>query len=736
MELLSNGVVMAEGPGVSKNWYALTPSSSGSYVKGTWSSLASMSLQRLYDATNVLDDGRVFIVGGEYSGPGGANNWTNTGEIYDPVANSWSSIPNFPQSQFGDDPSMLLPNGNVLVGYLSGPQTYIYNTTSNTWSQGATKLNSDASDEETWVKLPDDSVLTYDVFSSGNAQRYVPSSNQWVATGHVPVSLTSSAVGYELGPAFLLPDGRVFYLGANGNTAYYTPSSNSWAAGPVIPNHRGADDAPGAMMPNGDILFAADSPLFNAPTHIYEFNPTTGVYTDVTPSAAGLSSTPAYETRMLVLPSGQVLFNTGGNKLWVYTPSGSPQSSWQPTITSIAANGSNYTLTGTQINGLSAGASYGDDAEMDSNYPIIELSNGSGTTYFARTFDWSSTGVATGSASVSTSFSIPSGVPNGTYSVSVIANGIASAPYSFTYGQSSGSADLSVNNSGTATETEGDSLTYSLTVTNGGPNDATATVLTDTLGAGMQYQSATTSQGTISEANGVVTISLGTVPNGQTATATVTVLAIGYGNLTDLASVTSSVSDLNTGNNSASATTAVAAAPIVVSAPIAITPSRRVSNLQVATFTCAGGVVPTSSFVVTIDWGDGKTSGGTIGLSGTTYTVTGSHAYSRSGTYTVSTTVTQNQVTSIATAGIASGVPGAGAAGVFSPMPFAMATGAAADQAATPSVLGTTNGSGADDDAGSDADSGKDVVALTFRLATSARRKIAVPQGPRVLGRS
>jgi hypothetical protein len=30
-------------------------------------------------------------------------------------------------------------------------------------------------------------------------------------------------------------------------------------------------------------------------------------------------------------------------------------------------------LKGTQLNGMSAGAAYGDDVEMDSNYPIVYL---------------------------------------------------------------------------------------------------------------------------------------------------------------------------------------------------------------------------------------------------------------------------------------------------------------------------------------------------------------------------
>src|SRR5262249_18350987 len=126
MMLLSDGTVMAQGGDVSKSWYKLAPDSTGGYVNGTWSPLASMSTGRLYFASNVLQDGRVFLVGGEYSGPSGAQNFNNTGEIYDPLTNTWSPIADFPNPAFGDDPSQLLPDGRVLAGYLSGTQTYIY----------------------------------------------------------------------------------------------------------------------------------------------------------------------------------------------------------------------------------------------------------------------------------------------------------------------------------------------------------------------------------------------------------------------------------------------------------------------------------------------------------------------------------------------------------------------------------------------------------------------------------
>jgi uncharacterized repeat protein (TIGR01451 family) len=199
-------------------------------------------------------------------------------------------------------------------------------------------------------------------------------------------------------------------------------------------------------------------------------------------------------------------------------------------------------------------------------------------------------------------------------------------------------ADLSVATSGPATSTEGNTITYSITVTNSGPSDAAGVVLTDSLASQMKFVSATTSQGTFTQSGGVITFSLGTVAAGATVSATVTVQLIEDGNLTNAASVSSSTADSNPANNTASATTAVAEAAINVSGAIT-TSNRRVTNMVVATFTHANGVEPASAFVATINWGDKTSSQGTVTLSGTTYQVTGSHSYARRGTYTITTTV-------------------------------------------------------------------------------------------------
>ena len=69
---------------------------------------------------------------------------------------------------------------------------------------------------------------------------------------------------------------------------------------------------------------------------------------------------------------------------------------------------------------------------MESNYPIVQLTSGSHV-YYARTYNWSSTGVQTGSTPETTNFTLPTGFPKGTYSLVVIANGIASATTTFSY---------------------------------------------------------------------------------------------------------------------------------------------------------------------------------------------------------------------------------------------------------------------------------------------------------------
>jgi hypothetical protein len=445
MLLLPDGTVMAAGGQPAENtfsqaWYRLTPDSTGSYVNGTWSTLAPMHYPRLYYSSQVLTNGEVFIAGAEYStdlftGPG-----TTNAEIYNPIANTWTLLPNTPgYNAFYDSCSEMLPSGNVLISPV-GPATFggtlIWNTASNTWSNGPRLYRGDNEDEATWVKLPDNSILTIDPYGT-NSERYVPSFNKWFNDTNVPVVIYDS-VKNEMGTALLLPNGQAFFTGATGHTALYTPSGTTnmgmWAAGPDLPNSEVMADAPAAMMVNGRALLVMSSAVYNTNSDFYEYDPVANAYNAVSEPSSYISTNVTFGLRMLDLPDGTVLLSNGGSLLYVYQPDGSPLSEGQPVINSLTknANGS-YHLTGTLLNGITEGAAYGDDAQMNSNYPLVRTTNSAGQVIYARTFNWNSTSVMTGTNVASADFAMPASASYGIYSLVVAANGNASAPMTFIY---------------------------------------------------------------------------------------------------------------------------------------------------------------------------------------------------------------------------------------------------------------------------------------------------------------
>jgi hypothetical protein len=465
MLLLSDGSVMlSDYPDLttSKGWYRLTPDSSGSYLNGTWSTLATMHDTRGDFSSVVLTNGRVLVFGGEY-GTGATNS-----EVYDPLSNTWTLVPvaagvittNLQlvlvglglsgYAGFSDSCSVILPNGNVLaapVDPATNGNTAIFDPTANAWSVGPALFRGANQAEASWLKLPDDSILTVDPVGPAT-ERFIPSLNQWINDGNEPVSLYGGAG--EIGPAFLLPDGRAFFIGAqpftaglSSYTAFYTPSGNtnagSWVAGPVLPNGQVSGDAPGAMLVNGKILCAtsprSSNPPYEAtPTSLYEFDPVANTFSQVTAPANSLFPylVPS-DIRMLDLPDGTVLMSYGSPQLELYRPDGAPLAAGQPVINSITRNpDGSYHLTGLRLNGISQGATFGDDAQMDSNYPLVRMTNlTSGAVSYARTYNWSSTSVMTSNRIVTTEFTLPAGLPAANYSLVAVANGNASAPVAF-----------------------------------------------------------------------------------------------------------------------------------------------------------------------------------------------------------------------------------------------------------------------------------------------------------------
>jgi len=461
--LLPNGSVIAEDVDDEVTWYGLNPDTNGGYANGTWTTNAAMHYSRIDFSSDVLTNGNLFVAGGEY-GTG-----TTNAELYNAISNTWTIIPvpaglitinNNPQppdygnnAGFVDSISKILANGNVLIAPVdpaTSGNTVIFNATSDTLSLGPSLASATGNQEEaSWVKLPDDSIITIDPpnydfntdlwdIGGTSSERYIPALNMWVVDANVPVSLYD-VYGGELGPGLLLTNGEAIFFGATTNTAIYTPSplggthQGTWRAGPPFPNNQGMPDAPAAMLANGKILCVteqapADTTEWYPPISFYEFNYQSNNFTRVSaPGGGNTFNDTCWDTLLLDLPDGNVLFTHRSTDLYVYKTDGSPQAAGQPAIDSVTMNADgSLHLSGTLFNGISEGAAYGDDEQMDSNYPLVRFTDASNHVRYGRSHNWSRTSVATGSAIVTTECTLPAGASlNDT--IQVVANGNASA---------------------------------------------------------------------------------------------------------------------------------------------------------------------------------------------------------------------------------------------------------------------------------------------------------------------
>jgi uncharacterized repeat protein (TIGR01451 family) len=121
--------------------------------------------------------------------------------------------------------------------------------------------------------------------------------------------------------------------------------------------------------------------------------------------------------------------------------------------------------------------------------------------------------------------------------------------------------DLAVQQNATPNPvTLGNTLTYNLTVTNGGSLPATGVSLMDGLPAGVSYISAVASQGSCAGSTTVV-CALGDLASGASASVRIDVTPVVAGTLANSATVTASEADVNAANDGASVS-------VLVNAPL------------------------------------------------------------------------------------------------------------------------------------------------------------------------
>jgi hypothetical protein len=630
--LLSDGTVLVQDAALMDvAWWKLTPDETGSYINGTWSQVAAPPncpngypgagadtiYSPLYYASAVLPDGRFIAIGGEYdydysylSSMGyGYEVWTNQGAIYDPAANDWSCVAapsGWPQ--IGDAQSVVLPDGTFMVAQPLGSQVATLNTSANPPSfnspftpTGKSADSNGYNDEEGWTLLPNGTVLTLEVWNSSDgtetpALTYNPAQQAWSSAGTAPNPLVlikdGSSSYYEIGPSILRPDGTVFAAGATGYTDIYNATTGAWTSGPVFPtitdNYNSgncsitnateqlvAADAPAALLPDGNVLVAVspvDSQIncqWVPPTEFFEFDGTS--LTQVA-SPQYASQVPSFVGRLLVLPTGQVLYTNNYDCVEIYTPAGSPNSAWAPTITGappqIIPGGANYQLTGTQFNGLSQAVAYGDDYQAATNFPLVQIiNNTTGHVFYARTHNHSTMAVATGSKSVSTEFDVPAGIETGASTVVVIANGIASTPVNISVGgptptptaTPTPAATATVTRTATATPTPARTATATATATGTATPTSTPTptrtaTVTPTATATATGTSTPTATATATATASATATPTATPTKTETATPTATGTATPTATATDATTPTATATATPTSTPTATAT--------------------------------------------------------------------------------------------------------------------------------------------------------------------------------------
>ncbi|MCZ7544391.1 MAG: DUF11 domain-containing protein [Anaerolineae bacterium] len=174
-------------------------------------------------------------------------------------------------------------------------------------------------------------------------------------------------------------------------------------------------------------------------------------------------------------------------------------------------------------------------------------------------------GALANSASVTLTLNATVNTGTGGSTITNTATRTASSPTDPTPGNNSDSADITVvepqadieveKTVSNMTPNEGQAITYTVTVTNNGPEDATSVTVTDQLPAGVTYTGHTTTQGTYTSGTGVWNV--GTLANSASVTLTLNATVntgTGGSTITNTATrTTSSPTDPTAGNDSDSA---------------------------------------------------------------------------------------------------------------------------------------------------------------------------------------
>jgi hypothetical protein len=287
--------------------------------------------------------------------------------------------------------------------------------------------------------------FTVDVADSASGIAYVTEFN--AQTADFKKFYVSSSSGARMiafnatGCTFSLSSLKLVFSGVSANTNF-TNTTDTVVTGARVtsgrPNYT-CMDAPCAIMPNGNLVFLAGveynsgNNYFNARCRAFVWDGSSALATPLVSDATGSFDNAEFVFQMMVVPDGAILFKSYVDNWRIYEGSGLaeivPLANSRPTITSMPTEldrGQTFTLTGTQLCGLTEGGAFGDDGSPRSNFPVVRFTNTTTAKVFdAFTYNFSYRGIGAGRAG-SCLVKVPNIIDSGNYLVEVIANGVKS----------------------------------------------------------------------------------------------------------------------------------------------------------------------------------------------------------------------------------------------------------------------------------------------------------------------
>ena len=264
---------------------------------GTFHATGAMIVARARHTATLLPDGRVLIAGGENSSGALAS-----AELYDPRTGTFTATGNMTAARTGQT-ATLLPNGKVLIaGGSALASAELFDSSTGTFSPTGSMITGQSSFSFSATLLINGKVLI-----TGNAapELYDPSTGQFALAG--PYGRVYSTFGFG-STATLLPNGKVLFaadsLYSNFGGEVYDPATNVFSPTGVMVSN--IVDRTATLLVNGRVLLAGGATEESRYKQAELYDPASGAF-----SATADMTEPRNDHTAVVLGDGKMLI-TGG----------------------------------------------------------------------------------------------------------------------------------------------------------------------------------------------------------------------------------------------------------------------------------------------------------------------------------------------------------------------------------------------------------------------------------------